>query len=151
MGGIIGASNAASMMSQMSKMPRPGTPGAPVDAQQMATQIQSIIASPALLISGLVISTIFTVIGGFVAGRMAGHAEVKHAGIMGAISLALSLLLSLPALLSPIRFAPLGFTIVPLVLAVPMAILGGLIAEKLRKPEAAVSASPGAFDPIPRI
>lgn len=149
-GGIVGASNAANMMSQMSRMPR-GTPGARVDPQQLAAQMQSILSSPALLISGLIVSTLFAIIGGFVTGRMAKHSEVRHAGIMGAISFALTLLLSLPTLLSPIHIFPIWATLMPLLLVIPMAILGGLLAEKMRKPEVVAPASPGSFDPIPRI
>lgn len=144
-GGLVGASNATSMMS------RAGAPGARVDPQQMAAQMQSILTSPALLISGLIVSTLFAVIGGFVTGRMARHSEARHAGIMGGISFVLMLLLSLSALLDPIRIFPIWATITPLLLVIPMTILGGLLAEKMRKPDAVAPASSGSLDPIPRI
>lgn len=151
------ASNMTKMMAQMSKMPK-GTKASPQQIQEMAHQLQQSLFSPSLIITTLIIGTIFLILGGFTAGKMAGHAEVKHAMIVGIISFVLAIFTSLPSFfVAASGFGPPIISVVmPILLSIPMAMLGGMLAEMTRGTtrqgrDLLASDAPSAFDPIPRI
>ena len=77
-----------------------------------------------LLIPGLLIGFGFTVLGGFVAGRVSKSNEVMHGGIVGCIGLFFGLLFW--------ASSPLWLNIASLVGTVPIGMLGGRIAATTR-------------------
>lgn len=147
------ASGTMGMIGQLSRLPK-GTQPTPQQMQNMTAQMGHNLFSPTLLIAIVLIGTLFLILGGFIAGKIAGHSEVRHAMFVGIISCVISLVTSLPSLFVASRgtgfSTPIAATLAPIVLAIPMAMLGGMLAEMMRKPETAAPTQ-NAFDPIPRI
>lgn len=77
-----------------------------------------------VLISSLILGFGFTVLGGYVAGRVAKQSEILHGGIVGAIGILFSLF--------TISY-PLWYNIVAIIGIVPFGIIGGLLARKRHK------------------
>lgn len=169
MNGIVMASSAVGMFGQMSKLPR-GTQPTPQQVQNLAMQMQQRLLSPTLLISSVLLGTLFLILGGFIAGKMAGHSEVRHATFVGIISFVIAVVTSLSALFVTTGAkmgapgsgfgVPMAAILAPILLSIPMAMLGGMLAEMTRKPEGrnllaadgvAGNATPDAFDAIPRV
>ncbi len=55
--------------------------------------MKSLGADPTYLLLSLVIGMLFSAVGGYVAGRVAGHVHIKHALVAGALSMALGALI----------------------------------------------------------
>lgn len=93
--------------------------------------IREFLSSPeSLLILG-VIGTLCTVLGGFVAGRLAKSAEIKHGAFVGGASLILSTLeQTLSGQDLPI---PEGYQLVAYLVAIPAGALGGYFAQRLKE------------------
>ncbi|HXX02669.1 MAG TPA: hypothetical protein VEJ00_15740, partial [Candidatus Acidoferrales bacterium] len=92
-------------------------------AQEMLDQLAR--SWPFLMVS-MVVGGCFTVLGGYVAGRVARHSFLKHAAIAGALSLVLGILL-FRADEGPYSgiVALLGYG-----LHLPLALLGGWLASR---------------------
>lgn len=84
-------------------------------------EIQTFLHGPFVLIAGLIIGFGFTVLGGFVAGRVSKSYQVLHGGIVGFISVFFGLLFW--------TTLPLWYKIIPLITNIPFGMLGGRIAE----------------------
>jgi hypothetical protein len=80
-----------------------------------------------VIIPSLVLGFGATVLGGYVAGRIAKQAEVLHGGIVGAIGIPLGFV---SALVSPAEL-PLWFHIVSFVGIVPVGMTGGFLAKRI--------------------
>jgi hypothetical protein len=80
---------------------------------------------PMGLALSLVLGLGSTVFGGFIAGRVAGHSEVFHGGLVGALGLLVGVLF--------VSQYPLWFNAVCFGGAVPCAMLGGWLAASPRK------------------
>jgi putative membrane protein (TIGR04086 family) len=78
---------------------------------------------PTFLLIALVIGLVSLVVGGFVAGRIAGRNYLLNGALVGGISLAIALLIGAGA-------HPLWFRASSVVLEIPAATLGALIAKK---------------------
>ncbi|MGH7845352.1 MAG: TIGR04086 family membrane protein [Candidatus Binatia bacterium] len=98
--------------------------GAPEKAIQEA--FQKMISSPEGLLTLFLIGILGTVLGGYVAGRLAKAEEVKHGALVGAVALILGLLQSSMADPSPV---PHWYELLGYILTVPAGALGGSIAE----------------------
>ena len=72
-----------------------------------------------------IIGSLFTILGGYVAGRMAKQFEILHGGLVGAISLFAYIVL-LPWSESP---TPIWYEIVSAVTVIPFGIFGGHLAK----------------------
>ena len=88
-------------------------------------EIQTYLHSPFVLIPSLIIGLGFTVLGGFVAGRVSKSNEVLHGGIVGFITIFFGILFW--------TTLPLWFKIIPFTTNVPFGMLGGRIAETTRE------------------
>ena len=84
-------------------------------------EIQTYLHSPFVLIPNLIIGLGFTVLGGFVAGRVSTSNEVLHGVIVGFITIFFGILFW--------TTLPLWFKIIPFITNVPFGMLGGRIAE----------------------
>ncbi len=93
--------------------------------------LREFLSSPeSLLILG-VIGTLCTVLGGFVAGRLAKSAEIKHGAFVGGLSLILSTLeQTLSGQDLPI---PEWYQFLAYLVAIPAGALGGYIAQRLNE------------------
>ena len=92
--------------------------GLPDDAQALEQLTQS----PAYLLASMIVGGAFTVLGGYVAARIANHAEYRYALYLGLWSLAFGVLL--------VYWSPSpqpGQDIVALLLVVPCALAGGYL------------------------
>ncbi len=77
---------------------------------------------PIVLIPGLIIGFGFTILGGFVAGRVARQAEVLHGGILGGIDIPFGLVIW--------SLSPLWLNILSLIATIPMGMVGGYFAKR---------------------
>lgn len=92
-------------------------------AQQ--NEIQTLLHGPYFLIPGLIIGVGFTVLGGFVAGRVSKNNEVMHGGVVGFITIFFGLLFW--------TVVPRWYFIISLIGNVPFGMLGGRLAEANRE------------------
>ena len=90
---------------------------------------------PIFLIPGMIFGFGFTLLGGFVAGRIAKQKQVLHGAIVGAISL----LFGLPFWTS----IPMWYNLLALAGGIPLGMLGGYIARPSRKKDENVQQSGG--------
>jgi len=86
--------------------------------------IEAYLHGPTVLILGMVIGFAFTVLGGFVAGRVSQKLEVLHGGIVGLIGIIFGVLFW--------TTLPFWYNVVSLVGVVPLGMLGGRIAAVSR-------------------
>ena len=93
--------------------------------------IQTFLASPEGLLIGFVIGTLGTVLGGFVAGRMAKNLEIKHGAFVGAGSLMVSALEQ--AMSGNGASLPQWYVVMSSLAIVPAGALGAYIAQRLRQ------------------
>ena len=89
-----------------------------------ANEIAIRLHGASVLIPSLILGFGFTVLGGYVAGRVAKQSEILHGGIVGAIGILFNLF--------TISF-PLWYNIVTIIGIVPFGIIGGLLARKRHK------------------
>jgi hypothetical protein len=87
-------------------------------------QIEAYLHGPIVLILGMVIGFAFTILGGFVAGRVSKKFEILHGGIVGFIGILFGVLFW--------TTLPMWYIIVSLVGVVPLGMLCGRIAEVSR-------------------
>ena len=74
-----------------------------------------------LQVSSLIIGSVCTLLGGYIAGRMAKQSEVLHGGIVGILSLVFASFF--------IFQNPLWFNIIGFIVTIPLAMAGGHIAK----------------------
>ena len=74
----------------------------------------------------------FVSIGGFFAGMIARQEEVKHAGIMGLVSLVLSAATQLLPIEEQPVWNPVWFEFLSIAVVVPAALFGGFLAGRVR-------------------
>jgi hypothetical protein len=79
---------------------------------------------PIVLVLSLALGLACTVLGGYVAGRVAGRSEVLHGGLVGALGAVLGLAF--------VGLYPLWFNVAALVSVIPFAMLGGSLAAVRR-------------------
>ena len=91
--------------------------------------IRSFLTSPEGLLVGFVIGSLCTVLGGFVAGRMAKNLEVKHGAFVG-IGSALVSMLEQTMSEGP-SLVPQWYLLISYFASLPLGALGGYIAERL--------------------
>lgn len=79
-----------------------------------------------VVLGTIVVGTAFTVLGGYVCGRLAGHSEVRHAAFLGIVLVGLGVLLNqLPENARPIWIDGLGY-----LLTLVAAVVGGYWASR---------------------
>jgi hypothetical protein len=88
-------------------------------------EIEAYLHGPIILILGMIIGFCFTVLGGFIAGRVSRNFEVLHGGIVGFIGIIIGSLFW--------TTLPLCYKSVSLLGVVPLGMLGGRIAKVSRK------------------
>ena len=88
------------------------------------------ISSPEGLITLFLIGVLGTVLGGYVAGRLAKSEEIKHGALVGAVSLALGLIQSGSGAGSPV---PQWYELLGYALTIPAGALGGSLAQGRNK------------------
>jgi hypothetical protein len=93
-------------------------------------QIMEYMTSPEGLAMAFVIGTLATALGGFVAGWKAAGLEIKHGGLVGAGSLALSFLEQ--ALFGETVELPEWFRMLSILVIIPAGALGGYAAEMFK-------------------
>lgn len=89
------------------------------------SEMEARLQSPSSILAMIIIGLAFTVLGGYVAGRVSSTHEVIHGLIVGAISLLIGL--------ASFGSLPLWYDIVSLVVVIPCGMLGGWIAVKNRQ------------------
>ena len=103
--------------------------GAPSE-ETVEKAFQQMISSPEGLITLFLIGVLGTVLGGYVAGRLARSEEVKHGALVGAVSLAVGLIQSSSGARSPV---PEWYELLGYALTIPAGALGGSLAEGRKK------------------
>ena len=97
--------------------------GQDVPPEELERQLQR----PGFMVPSLLLGLAFTMLGGFVAGRVSGRSEAIHGAIVGSVCLVLSLLLW------PLSTSvPPWHATVSLLGAVPLGLLGGYLAAITR-------------------
>jgi len=91
--------------------------------------IRSFLTSPEGLLIGFAIGSLCTVLGGFVAGRLAKNLEVKHGAFVGVGSALVSMLEQ--AMSEGPSHAPQWYLLISYCASLPLGALGGYIAERL--------------------
>lgn len=84
--------------------------------------VQGLQSSPWVLVPTFIIGITFTLLGGFVAGRVAKMRQVFHGGVTGVVSALIGLSLSFGG--------PVAFTVLSFVCAPPAAMLGGHLSRR---------------------
>ena len=92
-----------------------------IPQEEIGTRLQGLI----VLIPSFFIGFGFTLLGGFVAGRIAKHSESLHGGIVGAIGILLGFLFY--------GSFPLWYNIISFAGVVPAGMAGGYLAKQRRK------------------
>lgn len=96
------------------------------DMQHISTaEMEARLQRPAVMVALMIIGLGFTILGGYVAGRVSKVRQVLHGGIVGGIGIILMLL--------SLESAPLWYNIAALATMVPCGMLGGRIAETARQ------------------
>jgi hypothetical protein len=88
-------------------------------------ELSAHLEGPAVLVPGLIIGFGFTVLGGFVAGRVSKHREVMHGGLVGLVGLIWGLLFW--------GAGPLWYQLISVVGIIPFGMLGGRLAGAARR------------------
>lgn len=110
--------------------------GLPEEALQEA--LKEMISSQEGLLALLVIGALCTLLGGYVAGRLARAEEVKHGALVGAVSLIIGVLQTgMAGEASPL---PFWHELLGYVLAIPAGALGGSLAQGRSRPSTPGSA-----------
>ena len=99
--------------------------GVPAEALQEA--LKEMLSSQEGLLDLLIIGALCTVLGGYVAGRLAKAEEIKHGALVGAVSLIIGLLQTgMAGEASPV---PYWHELLGYILAIPAGALGGSLAQ----------------------
>ena len=91
-------------------------------------QMNAIVVSREFALLMAFVGTAFVSIGGFFAGIIARQEEIKHATIMGLISLALGAATQLLPIEEPPVWNPVWFQFLSIAVVVPAAVFGGFLA-----------------------
>jgi len=88
-------------------------------------RMKALTENPSILLLAIIVSSIGTIIGGLVAGRIAKDSPILHGGIVGSLCL----------ILAPLLWSshPLWYNMVGVIATIPLGILGGYIAKKNSK------------------
>jgi len=106
------------------------TGGVPAEALQEA--LKEMISSQEGLLDLLIIGALCTVLGGYLAGRVARAEEIKHGALVGAVALIVGVLQTgMAGEASPV---PYWHELLGYVLAIPAGALGGSFAQGRAKP-----------------
>jgi hypothetical protein len=98
-----------------------------VSEEALEEALRNTLASQEGLFTLLLIGVLGTILGGYIAGRMAKTEETKHGALVGAVSLILGALLAGAAgAASPV---PYWYELLGYVLAIPVGALGGYLAQ----------------------
>ncbi|HYO62301.1 MAG TPA: hypothetical protein VER08_01450 [Pyrinomonadaceae bacterium] len=103
------------------------------DEQQIAEQVARRLAGPTFGFTALAIASVFTLLGGWAAARLAGSAALRHALPVGLLALFASILL---LLLAPFA-VPVWLLAAVIVAPVPLALAGGYLGGRGWHPPAA--------------
>jgi len=104
--------------------------GVPAEAFQEA--LKEMLSSQEGLLDLLIIGALCTILGGYLAGRIAGTEEVKHGALVGAVSLIIGILQTgLAGEASPV---PYWHELLGYLLAIPAGALGGFFAQGRARP-----------------
>lgn len=108
---------------------------------------QDLTTSMTARVANLILETVCTIAGGFVAAHLAREAPLKNAAVMGLLALATTLFHDRYS----IRIMPVWYSLLSLLLLIPLALLGGYWRAATRKPETHHEAAPPADSqpPIP--
>jgi hypothetical protein len=96
------------------------------------SRLAELVAAPEFLLAATIHGTFFTAVGGYVAGRLAPSDELRHAVIVGLLSLVMAALIATTPGGGP-RPA-WWFDVVGYLLAVPAAAAGGWLAQRREDP-----------------
>jgi len=102
-------------------------------------EIATLLQGPITLIPGLVFGFGFTLLGGYVAGRIAKHSEILHGGIVGLIGILLGVLFC--------GSLPLWYNIISFAGVVPVGMLGGYFANRQHMKADNVQQNDGPLSP----
>ncbi len=86
------------------------------------SEMEARLQRPASMTAMMIIGLAFTVLGGFIAGRMAGKREILHGALVGCVGIIVGLIVP--------RSALAWYDLLSLVVMVPGGMLGGRIAKK---------------------
>lgn len=95
--------------------------------------VETLVDSTGFLLFGTTVGVLFTAAGGWTAAFMAAGEEIKHAAVTGTLSLVLGVLMMVTSTGEPHPGTPLWYELVSLLLPVPAAVAGGLLARKTRR------------------
>jgi len=103
-----------------------------LSAEALQEALKEMLSSQEGLLALLVIGALCTVLGGYLAGRIAGTEEVKHGVLVGAVSLIIGFLQSgMAGEASPV---PYWHELLGYLLAIPAGALGGSLAQGRARP-----------------
>ena len=97
--------------------------------------LDQFLSSPENLFFLGVIGVLCTVVGGYIAGRLAKNAEVKHGALVGVGSLIMAELTE--AMLGSNESIPMWYTVASYLIAIPAGALGGYLSQRERELRAA--------------
>jgi putative membrane protein (TIGR04086 family) len=118
-----------------------GDPEKSAGSEKAAEQaFQEMLAAPEGLLTMFLIGILGTVLGGYVAGRLAKNEEIKHGALVGAVGIILGLVQSSMTATSAV---PPWYEFLGYVLMIPAGALGGSIAQGRAK-SGAPNSSPGS-------
>lgn len=98
-----------------------------VTEKEIQEALERLLSSEDGVLTLVIIGTLGTVIGGYIAGRTASAEETKHGALVGAVSLALGLLQSAAA--GEARPVPEWLELLGYALAIPAGAAGGALAQ----------------------
>ncbi len=104
--------------------------GVPAEALQEA--LKEMLSSQEVLLDLLIIGALCTILGGYVAGRIAGTEEVKHGALVGAVSLIIGILQT--GMAGEASQVPYWHELLGYLLAIPAGALGGFFAQGRARP-----------------
>ena len=104
--------------------------GVPAEALQEA--LKEMLSSQEGLVDLLIIGALCTILGGYIAGWIAGTEEIKHGALVGAVSLIIGLVQTgMAGEASPV---PYWHELLGYLLAIPAGALGGSLAQRRARP-----------------
>lgn len=95
------------------------------DPEDLARELEELAKNDVVMLGSSIVGLCFTILGGYVAGRIAGHSQIRHGLLTGVVSMALGSLLGTPWG----EGVPLWYTVSALLLPIPAAGFGGWLSE----------------------
>jgi len=102
---------------------------------RLPDEVGALIEGPFIFMLSTIFFAIFSILGGFVAGRVAGHSHIRHAFYLGVIFWIIIILGILIRYLTNIGYSGIygiAYSILGFVLIVPFVLFGGRLASKSR-------------------